>query len=187
MALAAVVTAQVGVGLWYIKQPFDTCNGARYQVSQCLSGYRRPFETLSYVLFSSGVIVSGIAVVLGILRAIAGGPLRLARTRTAALLLVACALVLLPAGGAEARGTTHTVSVRDNVFSPQTISIRRGDKIKWSNTGHRAHTTTSASQLWDNTMAPGETFTYRFTSPGTFRYRCTIPTHTGMTGTVTVT
>ncbi len=95
-------------------------------------------------------------------------------------------LTVVPAPGAgAARGTTRDVQARDSVFSPVTISIRTGTRIRWTNTGRLVHTTTSNQSLWDDTMAPGETFVRRFSSPGSFAYRCTI--HRDMTGTITVT
>jgi plastocyanin len=48
-----------------------------------------------------------------------------------------------------------------------------------------SHTWTSDSGGWDSeTLAPGESYTFAFTSPGTFTYHCDI--HPSMTGSVVV-
>ena len=102
--------------------------------------------------------------------------------------LTGAALVLLPAAPAVAAAeqrVTRDVLMRDSVFAPASISVRRVPGIRWTNQGRLAHTTTSNQGLWDRTLTPGQTFTRIFGSPGTFSYRCTI--HRGMNGTVTVT
>lgn len=109
------------------------------------------------------------------------------RRRLVAVLIGATLLLvpLAPVHAAPASRVTADVAMRDSFFSPASISVRRGTRIRWVNQGRTAHTTTSNQGLWDRTLTPGQTFTRRFSSPGTFGYRCTI--HRGMNGTVTVT
>jgi plastocyanin len=50
------------------------------------------------------------------------------------------------------------------------------------------HTTTSDNgdpASWNQTLAPGATFSFTFTKPGTYTYHCAI--HAFMTGTIIVT
>lgn len=98
--------------------------------------------------------------------------------------LLSAALVLTLAPPASAQ-TTVNVAMQDSVFSPASVTIRRGTIIRWTNRGRLVHTTTSNQGLWDRTLRPGESVNRRFSSPGTFAYRCTI--HRAMTGSIRVT
>jgi plastocyanin len=108
-------------------------------------------------------------------------------------IVVALALVVLaPAVGAHERGggprvATQAVRVRviDFAFRPRTLTIARGTVVRWVNRGDRTHTTTSNTGLWNQRLAPGETFRRRFRRMGTFAYHCTI--HPQMTARVIVT
>jgi plastocyanin len=73
-------------------------------------------------------------------------------------------------------------------FQPRTVTIHRGDKVKWVNSSNGIHhTTTSNTGLWNSKdMAPGETFTRTFMKAGTFRYRCKYHKGSGMRGKVVV-
>lgn len=77
----------------------------------------------------------------------------------------------------------------DNFFSPTTVVVSVGDKVRWNNTGEVLHTVTSGSRpiadgLWDAYLQPGESFTRTFDQPGTYRYFCIV--HVGQSGKVTV-
>ena len=112
-------------------------------------------------------IVAGIALVATLLPVTAGAaPRREARPSTAAL------------------GTTVSkVRIVDFSFRPSSITISRGDVVKWRNRGDTTHTTTSSS--WDSgRLAPGDSFRHRFRRAGTFSYHCSI--HPQMTGTIVV-
>ena len=62
----------------------------------------------------------------------------------------------------------------------------------WQNNDTDQHTTTSGSGctgdgLWDSgPIDNGQTFTYTFSTAGTYSYFCSINCSTGMTGTITV-
>jgi plastocyanin len=62
--------------------------------------------------------------------------------------------------------------------------------VTWTNNDSSHHTVTSstvptgAKSFNSGDIAPGGTFTYTFTVPGTYQYGCTY--HTWMTGTITV-
>lgn len=70
-------------------------------------------------------------------------------------------------------------------FSPTTLTTTVGSTVVWTNRDSTAHTTTSNSGLWNSgNVQPNGTFSFQFTTAGTFPYRCTL--HAGMTGTVIV-
>jgi plastocyanin len=101
-------------------------------------------------------------------------------------------LTLAPAPSASAgprtdpvaAGSIARVKMADgNLFRPRTVSIARGDVVKWVNRDNVSHTSTGSG--WDSgNVAPGDSFRRRFRRAGTFRYRCSI--HPSMTGTVVV-
>lgn len=106
------------------------------------------------------------------------------RSRTGALLLL---LLVAGACGDQIQGPsgTTTVTIRDNLFSPQTVIIGRGSTVRWSNNGANVHTSVSDDGLWSSgNLAPANTHSHTFANGGTFTYRCTL--HPGMTGTIIV-
>jgi plastocyanin len=88
---------------------------------------------------------------------------------------------------------TFNVSITDDVFTPQNLSISTGDEVIWTNNGSNAHTSTSGSgcspnSAWDSgTLMSTNTFSHTFSSAGSFPYFCTFHCGSGMTGTITVT
>ncbi len=89
--------------------------------------------------------------------------------------------------GPVLRATT-TVQVVDFTFHADSITIAVGDTVTWSNNSGITHTSTSDTGVWDSgDMATGSSFSFTFTSAGTFPYHCQIHVaQYGMRGTVTV-
>jgi plastocyanin len=58
-------------------------------------------------------------------------------------------------------------------FSPSTITVDTGDTVAWTNDGSEPHDVTG-SGLASGTLQPGQGYSHTFTSPGTFRYLCSI-------------
>jgi plastocyanin len=92
----------------------------------------------------------------------------------AAVAVTAAAFLAIPAFGA-----TRSVSLRDNVFSPRTLTVRRGDTVKFTWRGRNPHniTTTSrprgAPRITAGVKTRG-TYRKRLTRRGTYRLLCTI-------------
>lgn len=110
------------------------------------------------------------------------------------VLLIATAICLI--GYPEpASATTVDVTIAPNgafVFSPSDVTIRPGDKVRWT-WAEDFHSTTSGTPgmpngLWNSgVLIQGAVFTHTFTNLGTFQYYCT--PHgacCGMVGTVRV-
>ncbi len=67
------------------------------------------------------------------------------------------------------------VSVLDNNFKPQKITVPVGTLVQWTNLGRHKHTVTSDTGLWDSgELAPGQDYSHTFKEPGTYPYHCTI-------------
>lgn len=64
--------------------------------------------------------------------------------------------------------------------------MKAGTKVTWTNNDGAPHTVTSDSGAFGSqTLNQGNTFSFTFTSAGTFPYHCAF--HPGMKGTVIVT
>ncbi len=76
----------------------------------------------------------------------------------------------------------------DDHFTPSRITVAAGTTVTWTNNGSNLHTTTSYDGLWDSgTLQHGQTFSFKFDQPGTYRFFCRQHLLTGMSGVVTVT
>lgn len=98
----------------------------------------------------------------------------------------------VPAAGPIPTGPgTHRVEARDgDTFSPQRLTIRRGDKVVWVNRDTSSHTVTSDTGTFDSgTLNPGESFSRTFTKTGTYYYHCRFhgDPRGGMWGVIVVT
>jgi plastocyanin len=96
---------------------------------------------------------------------------------------LATAVAVVPAQA----GSTKTVSVKNNAFSPTSVSIKKGGKVTWKWTqGGVPHNVTPASGAKGSATSSkkGFTFTKTFSKAGTFKYVCTI--HSSMKMTVKV-
>ncbi len=70
-------------------------------------------------------------------------------------------------------------------FSPGTIVIRAGDTVRWTNDSSASEGHTATGEGFDSGfMREGDTYSHRFSKPGSFSYICSI--HPFMKGTVTV-
>ncbi len=94
------------------------------------------------------------------------------------------------------QGGPGMVNIQNFAFNPGTITVRVGQQVTWMNNDSAPHTTTSGSCSggtctpgpgWDSgTLNPGQSFSFTFTTAGTFTYFCRIH-GAAMQGTVVVT
>ena len=105
---------------------------------------------------------------------------------------ILCAAALLPLLGAKAATVQVQVAADGLKFTPQDVTINVGDTVEWVWVGS-GHSTTSGTPgnpdgMWDSGVHSAPfTFSFTFTTPGTFNYFCT--PHggcCGMIGSVTV-
>jgi plastocyanin len=105
------------------------------------------------------------------------------RARHAAVL---AALLLAAAGSvpaAVASGRTTTVTLKHISFIRSTVHIKKGDSVRWVWKDPTVPHNVTFAHRHSTTRQKG-TYVLRFTTAGTFRYRCTI--HPGMNGRVVV-
>jgi plastocyanin len=97
------------------------------------------------------------------------------------VLLVAAAVWLATPALAA---TTHTVAMDGTRFVPETITVKRGDRVVWMNKDPFPHTATAHGTFDSGSVAPGHSWSYSAREPGEFAYVCTL--HPGMKGTLIV-
>jgi plastocyanin len=81
----------------------------------------------------------------------------------------------------------NAVEISNFAFSPATLTVPVGTKVTWTNKDSASHTVTSDDgKTFDSKgMAQGATYSFTFTTAGTFAYHCAV--HPMMTATVIVT
>jgi plastocyanin len=106
--------------------------------------------------------------------------------RFLALALVGAIVSLMPlAAPPPARAAEHTVQIADSAFSPATLTIGVGDTVTWRNADDRPHTVTSNDGAFDSGNLDEDLgFSFTFTEPGTYTYRCDY--HPDMQATIVV-
>ncbi len=128
-----------------------------------------------------------------------GAPARIVGVRVKPLLLpilaaIVVAVVALSLGhqrgasagtSASASGHAAHVKIFMYAFEPQTLTVKVGTRVTWTNHDSTAHTATADQGSWDTgTIEHGQSRTIDFTHPGTYSYHCSF--HAFMTGTIKV-
>lgn len=82
-------------------------------------------------------------------------------------------------------GPTVKASMKSIAFQPSRIEIPTGTTVAWTNNDAVQHTVTAVDRSFDSgNMAPGATWPYTFTKPGTYQLFCVV--HPFMKGAVIV-
>jgi plastocyanin len=114
----------------------------------------------------------------------------------AALLLLACSGNARPVQAAEngrtqvaspaaSQARVHTIVINGFKFLPDTLTVKTGETVEWKNEDAVVHTATAEDKTFDSgNIAPGKSWTFVASKPGTYTYICTI--HPNMKGTLTV-
>src|SRR4051794_4522963 len=102
-----------------------------------------------------------------------------------AVLVAASGVVWAAPDGAAA--ASHAVVISGYAFQPASLTVGVGDTVTWTNSDQAPHdvTTTSAPEaIHGSRMDKGGTFSYTFSTPGTYAYICSF--HPDMRATVIV-
>jgi plastocyanin len=97
-------------------------------------------------------------------------------------------LTTLFVAGPNAAAATHAITIANFAFSPAGATIAAGDTVTWTNTDQAPHDVTVTSgpvAIHSPTIATGQSWTYTFTTPGSYSYICSI--HPNMRATLVVT
>ena len=105
------------------------------------------------------------------LRASARHPLRLALAILFALLVAACSQATAPA----APVATNQVDLpRSYRFAPEDITVEVGTTVTWTNNDNFTHSVRLLDSGEVQMMKPGESASHTFSTPGLFRYDCSL-------------
>jgi plastocyanin len=79
----------------------------------------------------------------------------------------------------------NTVVIKNFDFSPMAITVTAGSTVTWKNLDGEPHTVVSADGAFrSHALDQNDSFTFKFTKPGTYKYVCSI--HPKMVATITV-
>jgi plastocyanin len=91
-------------------------------------------------------------------------------------------------GGATSPGSANTVAVtiKDIKFQPHDITVKEGQKVRWTNDDNVPHTVTATKNgsVDSGTLKPGAFYETTMRNAGTIDYVCQI--HPGQTGTIKI-
>lgn len=77
------------------------------------------------------------------------------------------------------------IEIKGFAFTPRNVTVKVGTQVTWTNKDSAPHTVTADDHSFDSgTLNQGQSFTFQFTTPGTFPYICAI--HPSMQATITV-
>ncbi len=91
-----------------------------------------------------------------------------------------------PPSSVSAVAQTYNIEISNFVFSPSSLTIKKGDTVIWTNKDLMSHTITSdsGSELESARFGRAETYSHTFNTAGTFSYHCSV--HSTMKGTIIV-
>jgi plastocyanin len=89
-------------------------------------------------------------------------------------------------GGDAGSGGGKKVSMEEIKFNPDSVTVKAGDTVTWTNNDTVGHDVTGDDFNSGDPggLQNGDTFAHAFDKAGTFDYVCTV--HPGMEGSVTV-
>jgi plastocyanin len=95
----------------------------------------------------------------------------------------ALAAVVLP-GWADT--APQAVSIDNFTFTPQTTTVKAGTTVTWTNKDDIPHGIASSNNAFTKSKAldTDDSYSFKFTTPGTYQYFCYIHPH--MVGTIVV-
>jgi len=100
--------------------------------------------------------------------------------------IVLASAVFISLAAAPARAAETAVRIANFTFGPQETTVKAGTTVVWTNEDDIPHTVTSTTRKFASpALDTDQTFSFTFTTPGTYKYFCTL--HPNMTGTIVVT
>jgi plastocyanin len=97
----------------------------------------------------------------------------------------ALAAIVLP-GWADTAASAGAVSIDNFTFGPQSLTVKAGTTVTWTNKDDIPHGIASANNGFAKSKAldTDDSYSFTFTTPGTYQYFCYVHPH--MTGTIVV-
>lgn len=86
----------------------------------------------------------------------------------------------------SAQAQDMKIDINNYMFSPSKLTVAAGTKVTWINHDEAPHTIADKNKKFRSAaLDTNESYSYTFTTPGTYQYFCTL--HPQMVATVTVT
>jgi plastocyanin len=103
--------------------------------------------------------------------------------------LIGAAVGSVLAGGvlfARAQTPAAAIGIDNFTFNPQTVTVKAGTTVTWTNRDDIPHGLAATNNAFKRSQAldTDDSFSFTFTTPGTYQYFCYIHPH--MTGTIVV-
>jgi plastocyanin len=93
-----------------------------------------------------------------------------------------------PAANPAPASSGNSVMIKGFAFSPDTLTVKPGTTVTWTNGDGTSHTVASDAgapvAFSSDPIANGASYTFTFSQPGTYTYHCSI--HPSMKGTIIV-
>ena len=105
------------------------------------------------------------------------------KSLTKCLVAGVVAILLFAATPAFAEDAT-AVKIGNFSFGPQELKVKAGSTVTWTNEDDIPHTVVSPNNFRSQVLDTDGTYRFTFTTPGTYKYFCSLHPH--MTGTIVV-
>jgi amicyanin len=105
-------------------------------------------------------------------------------TKFSTRLLVAAALFACLFAASPALAADAAVKIANFTFGPQELKVKAGTTVTWTNEDDIPHTVVSPNNFRSKVLDTDGSYSFTFTTPGTYKYFCSLHPH--MTGTVVV-
>ncbi len=85
---------------------------------------------------------------------------------------------------APASAEDVAVKIGNFTFGPQEVKVKAGTTVTWTNEDDIPHTVVSPNNFRSKALDTDGKYSFTFTTPGTYKYFCSLHPH--MTGTIVV-
>ena len=108
----------------------------------------------------------------------------MSKTKTLMNVVIAGVAAFLLLAATPALAEDVAVKIGNFTFGPQELKVKAGTTITWTNEDDIPHTVVSPNNFRSKVLDTDGTYTFTFTTPGTYKYFCSLHPH--MTGTIVV-
>ena len=98
------------------------------------------------------------------------------------IVAIGCTVAVVGFGAAQAEDVQ--VAIDNFTFNPPQVQVKAGTKVTWTNRDDIPHTVTDLPAFKSKVLDSEQSFSFTFTTPGTYKYFCSLHPH--MTGTIVV-
>jgi amicyanin len=98
--------------------------------------------------------------------------------------VIGIAVFLLLAATPVRAADATAVKIGNFTFGPQEMKVKAGTTVTWTNEDDMPHTVVSPNNFRSKVLDTQGAYSFTFTTPGTYKYFCSLHPH--MTGTIIV-